>query len=345
MGDLEGPMRHTQNTAVMWAGQPLPSRADILARLNVSDVYPDVEFRFVGPEWWRGPCPFHDGTRPDSFRVSTSTLNWWCMSECQTSGSAFDYLMRRDGIDFAEAATRLAARAGLDSPKPRPVLPKASTTTVAHPDRFEVGILWTTSLPIAMHTVPVEATYLTNRGIDIGRVEDSHLAGALPPGAELTWDIRDEDGTHIRPAGFSIILPLFDVAGDLRNLRCRPPWRVVKGMKAFSSSCTGLVLADAGAQQWLKGDNTMLAGGLVIAEGDIDFLKAATNFSDADESAPSAIGITSGGWTQAYADKVPDGTPVIFLDQGDKAASEFASRIEATLQGRALFVRQEAPRD
>lgn len=59
-----------------------------------------------------GLCPYHADRTP-TLRVDPKKGLWYCPS-CQLGGDAFRWLQQRDGIGFREAATDLAARAGLD---------------------------------------------------------------------------------------------------------------------------------------------------------------------------------------------------------------------------------------
>ncbi len=60
-------------------------------RLTAQAVYSGVNFRQRRGRYWRGPCPLHDGDRPDSFSVDTETLGWRCFSTCGT-GDALSFL-------------------------------------------------------------------------------------------------------------------------------------------------------------------------------------------------------------------------------------------------------------
>jgi len=52
-------------------------------------------------------CPFHSERRA-SFVVYRDTNTWYCFGSCQTGGDVFDYVQRRDGIDFRAAYRMLA---------------------------------------------------------------------------------------------------------------------------------------------------------------------------------------------------------------------------------------------
>lgn len=59
-----------------------------------------------------GFCPFHPNTRTPAFHVFPDTQSFHCFG-CKASGTIFDFLMRREGLEFREALERLAQRAGV----------------------------------------------------------------------------------------------------------------------------------------------------------------------------------------------------------------------------------------
>jgi putative DNA primase/helicase len=60
---------------------------------------------------WKGRCPFHDDSDP-SFAVYDNAFR--CFA-CGAKGSVFDYVMRRDHVDFARAVEIVATEAGIKS--------------------------------------------------------------------------------------------------------------------------------------------------------------------------------------------------------------------------------------
>ena len=89
----------------------------------------------VGREY-RGKCPLHGGER-DSFALNPDTGLWHCFSGCgDIGGDVFDFLSRKEGLDFPEALAVLARWSGTASP------PTAATTPCpAHaPDRQDLRL-------------------------------------------------------------------------------------------------------------------------------------------------------------------------------------------------------------
>ncbi len=56
-------------------------------------------------------CPWHDDQRP-SLQIDPSRQSWVCWV-CDIRGDVFDYIMRREGVEFVEAMKILADRAGI----------------------------------------------------------------------------------------------------------------------------------------------------------------------------------------------------------------------------------------
>lgn len=62
-----------------------------------------------------GLCPFHQEKTP-SFTVDPAKQYFHCFG-CKASGTAFDFVMRRDRVEFREAMEILARRAGIELPQ------------------------------------------------------------------------------------------------------------------------------------------------------------------------------------------------------------------------------------
>jgi DNA primase len=60
---------------------------------------------------FRALCPFHDEKTP-SFHVSPSKQSYYCFG-CGAGGSAFQFLMQYENIDFHEALRPLGSRDGI----------------------------------------------------------------------------------------------------------------------------------------------------------------------------------------------------------------------------------------
>jgi len=61
---------------------------------------------------YKAPCPFHDDKTP-SFVVFPGTQSWYCFGACHTGGDLFDFVMRREKLEFRDALRELARQANV----------------------------------------------------------------------------------------------------------------------------------------------------------------------------------------------------------------------------------------
>lgn len=84
---------------------------EIKSRLNIVDIIGErVTLKKAGRNL-KGLCPFH-GEKTPSFIVSPDRQTFHCFG-CGKGGSAFDFIMELDHVDFSEALETLAERAGV----------------------------------------------------------------------------------------------------------------------------------------------------------------------------------------------------------------------------------------
>ncbi len=98
---------------------------EIKSRIDIADLVSEsgVKLRKTGKNY-TGFCPFHANKHTPAFVVWPETGTWRCFGECNEGGDIFKFVMKKDGIDFREALTRLAARAGVELPSYRPEKPE-----------------------------------------------------------------------------------------------------------------------------------------------------------------------------------------------------------------------------
>ncbi|MDQ6670932.1 MAG: DNA primase [Chloroflexota bacterium] len=117
---------------------------DIKARVDLVDLIGrTVELKRAGSHY-RGLCPFHAEKTP-SFYVRPQTQSWHCFG-CGKSGTAFDWLMEREHLEFSEALRALANMVGVTLPERRD--PEAEDqsrrllTILERAQTFYQGLLW-----------------------------------------------------------------------------------------------------------------------------------------------------------------------------------------------------------
>jgi DNA primase len=91
------------------------TRAQVLAATDLAKLVGEtVALKRRGRDFV-GLCPFHAEKTP-SFHVNPAKQYFICFG-CKASGTAFDFIMRRDRVEFREALEILARRAGIDIPR------------------------------------------------------------------------------------------------------------------------------------------------------------------------------------------------------------------------------------
>ena len=85
---------------------------EVKARVDIADLVGEsLALRRSGRNF-KALCPFHTEKTP-SFVVDTSRQSWRCFGACSEGGDVFQWVMRRQGVDFREALRVLAERAGI----------------------------------------------------------------------------------------------------------------------------------------------------------------------------------------------------------------------------------------
>jgi len=90
---------------------------EIKSRIDIVELVSEtgVKLRKTGKNY-TGFCPFHANKHTPAFVVWPETGTWRCFGECNEGGDIFKFVMKKDNLDFREALTRLAARAGVELP-------------------------------------------------------------------------------------------------------------------------------------------------------------------------------------------------------------------------------------
>jgi DNA primase len=133
---------------------------EIKARVDLVELIgSSVQLKRVGSQY-RGLCPFHSEKTP-SFYVRPQTQSWHCFG-CNKSGTAFDWLMEREHVEFGEALRTLASMTGVALPERRdPEIEDQTRRLLRILERAQTyysGLLWGSSASRARD-------YLERRGL------------------------------------------------------------------------------------------------------------------------------------------------------------------------------------
>ncbi len=164
--------------------------ADIKAKLPVADVVGETVALKRAGTIQKGLCPFHAEKTP-SFIVTPERETWHCFG-CGEHGDIFTFVMRRDGLDFREALSRLAERAGVE----------LSARTAGEDRRrrrlreaLEAAIAWYREVLLQARQAERARAYLEERGLSPATQERFGI-GYAPN----TWEALS---TRLRAKGFS----------------------------------------------------------------------------------------------------------------------------------------------
>jgi DNA primase len=134
--------------------------AEIKSKLPVIDVVGETVALKRAGSAYKGLCPFHAEKTP-SFIVSPDRESWRCFG-CGEGGDIFTFLMRRDGIDFREALSRLAEKAGVE-------LSAQTAKEDRHRkrlrDALEAAIAWYREVLLQAPQAEAARAYLAERGL------------------------------------------------------------------------------------------------------------------------------------------------------------------------------------
>lgn len=177
---------------------------EIKARLDIADVVGQyVQLQRAGRSY-KATCPFHSEKTP-SFFVSPDRQSWHCFGACGTGGDVFSFVMRREGIEFGEALSMLAARAGVALPE-RQRHPEQERERERLYAANEAAARWYRQLLVSSDAGKTAREYVQRRGVDEPTAE-AFLLGFSPPSWEATREYlreRDYSDAELLAAGLLV---------------------------------------------------------------------------------------------------------------------------------------------
>ncbi len=177
---------------------------EIKARLDIVDIVGQyVQLQKAG-RTFKAPCPFHNERTP-SFIVSPDRQSWHCFGACGTGGDVISFVMRREGLEFADALRMLAERAGVTLRERR-----TSEREDKERERLfaanEAAARFFHSLLASGDGGRTAREYVERRGIDLTAAE-TFLLGYSPSAWEATRQHLHDKGysdAELRSAGLVI---------------------------------------------------------------------------------------------------------------------------------------------
>jgi DNA primase len=165
---------------------------EVKARIDIVDVIGQYVTLQKAGRTFKAACPFHEEKTP-SFIVTPERQSWHCFGACGTGGDVITFVMKKEAIEFSEALTMLAERAGVKLQGRR-----ESSQEQRQRERLyvanEAAADWFRKLLTEEKAAAHAREYLQQRGIDLATSEEFGL-GYSP----ASWDgLRN----HLRGIGF-----------------------------------------------------------------------------------------------------------------------------------------------
>ena len=287
-------------------------------------------------------CPAHREKTPSCSitRGRDGTIRARCFG-CDWSGDVLTLVAEVYGLsigrDFREVcatAAGLAGRqdlaaairdeSGLTSAPPVPPPRWDPPPPRDYPPLTEIEALWDEAGPVAYDQDTTRT--LVSRRLDPVEVDGRRLARVIPKTSQAPSWAR-YGGKAWAETGHRLLLRMWDANGKLRSVRA---WRVTDGdspkrLPPAGHRASDLVLANRAGVAMLNGRRA--ARRVVVVEGEPDWMTHALVQS------PDVVvlGVVSGSWGQAFADRIPARCEVTIRTHADEAGEKYADTIARTL--------------
>ena len=179
--------------------------------------------------------------------------------------------------------------------------------------------------------------WLERQGLDPEQLRERDLVRVLAPQAVLPSCVVD--GVSWTAAGYRLLLPVFDLSGDLAGVRARPIREGGQEVMAAGTRAEGLAFADVVGRAMLA--RWAAPAEIWIGQGGPDFLTLAALLGQ--DEGRAILGVFPGSWTAEHGARIPDGARVIVATHATRSGDAHARRIAATLGGRCRILRLVLP--
>jgi DNA primase len=188
-----------------------------------------------------GFCPFHPNTKTPAFYVFPDTQSYHCFG-CKASGTVFDFLMQREGLEFRAALEQLAPRAGVEL--------RERTEQDEQQDQLRTRLLDINSAAAAFfHHLLVKSprgeaarAYVARRTIDSATVEAFQIGYSAGEWSALLTYLTDRKGFELEEIEAAGLIIKHETRGYYDRFRDRLmfPIRNLKGeVIAFGGRALG----------------------------------------------------------------------------------------------------------
>jgi len=156
---------------------------DVKQRLDIVQVVSEYAKLQKSGRSYKALCPFHSEKNP-SFFVFPDRQSWHCFGACGIGGDIFSFIMKKEGVDFAQALHLLADKAGVSLVAPAP--PGKQTQNKEKEKLFELNEAaaeYYHHLLLNASVGKIARNYVSKRGLSPETIENFQL-GFAPEG----WD-------------------------------------------------------------------------------------------------------------------------------------------------------------
>ena len=225
--------------------------AEIKTKLPTADVVGETVVLKRAGTVLKGLCPFHAEKTP-SFIVTPERETWHCFG-CGEHGDIFTFVMRRDGLDFREALTRLAEKAGVE-------LSERTATEDRRKRRLrealEAAIAWYREVLLQARQAERARAYLDARGFSQETLEKFTIGYALNNWEAMTKRLRAKGFTDSELTDAGLVSP--STRGGVYD---RFRGRIIIPIRDASGRAIGLggrIMPDAEGPKYLNSPATAL---------------------------------------------------------------------------------------
>jgi DNA primase len=157
---------------------------EIKARLDIVEIIGEsVQLRKTG-KTYLGFCPFHHNTRTPAFTVYPDSQSFYCFG-CHAAGSVFDFVMRKEGLEFRDTLQLLAQRAGVQLKERTPEDEQHDQQRVRLLDIVALAARYFNYILLQHRRGQPARDYVDERGITPETVEVFQLGYSLPEWGHL----------------------------------------------------------------------------------------------------------------------------------------------------------------